>query len=178
MSNSGLILLILIIAVISTAGLLILQDKNYIPEDENIFCTQDAKLCSDGSYVGRVGPNCEFAVCPDNGGDDFKTSGTVVGRVSIGPLCPVEPCFSDQPSPYISRQLIFTPQGGGRPVDLPFYVDLKKDGSYSAELPESNYEVTLSDCDYMGCRYSLPKMIFVKANETQELDIDIDTGIR
>lgn len=28
-------------------------------------CTQEAKLCPDGSYVGRTGPNCEFAECPD-----------------------------------------------------------------------------------------------------------------
>ena len=27
-------------------------------------CTQEAKLCSDGSYVGRTGPNCEFTPCP------------------------------------------------------------------------------------------------------------------
>lgn len=29
-----------------------------------VFCTQDAKLCPDGSYVGRSGPNCSFAPCP------------------------------------------------------------------------------------------------------------------
>lgn len=29
-----------------------------------IVCTQDAKQCPDGSYVGRTGPNCEFAPCP------------------------------------------------------------------------------------------------------------------
>lgn len=29
-----------------------------------IVCTQEAKLCPDGSYVGRTGPNCEFTVCP------------------------------------------------------------------------------------------------------------------
>lgn len=28
-------------------------------------CTMEAKLCSDGSAVGRTGPNCEFAKCPD-----------------------------------------------------------------------------------------------------------------
>ena len=28
-------------------------------------CTAEAKLCPDGSSVGRVGPNCEFAPCPD-----------------------------------------------------------------------------------------------------------------
>lgn len=27
-------------------------------------CTMDAKLCPDGSAVGRTGPNCEFAECP------------------------------------------------------------------------------------------------------------------
>jgi hypothetical protein len=27
-------------------------------------CTQDVKICPDGSYVGRTGPNCEFAACP------------------------------------------------------------------------------------------------------------------
>ena len=27
-------------------------------------CTQEAKICPDGSSVGRTGPNCEFASCP------------------------------------------------------------------------------------------------------------------
>jgi len=27
-------------------------------------CTQEAMICPDGSSVGRVGPNCEFAPCP------------------------------------------------------------------------------------------------------------------
>ncbi|OGG41598.1 hypothetical protein A2837_00185 [Candidatus Kaiserbacteria bacterium RIFCSPHIGHO2_01_FULL_46_22] len=31
---------------------------------EEVACTQEAKLCPDGSYVGRVGPECEFAACP------------------------------------------------------------------------------------------------------------------
>jgi len=29
-----------------------------------IACTEEAKLCPDGSAVGRIGPNCEFALCP------------------------------------------------------------------------------------------------------------------
>lgn len=29
-----------------------------------VFCTQEAKLCPDGSSVGRTGPRCEFAPCP------------------------------------------------------------------------------------------------------------------
>ncbi len=34
-------------------------------DDEQVMCTMDAKLCPDGSYVSRHGPNCEFASCPD-----------------------------------------------------------------------------------------------------------------
>jgi hypothetical protein len=29
-----------------------------------IVCTQDVKLCPDGSYVGRVAPSCAFPICP------------------------------------------------------------------------------------------------------------------
>ncbi len=33
-----------------------------VPEPQP--CTQEAKLCPDGSSVGRTGPNCTFAPCP------------------------------------------------------------------------------------------------------------------
>jgi len=33
-------------------------------EDDAVFCTMDAKMCPDGSYVGRQGPSCAFAPCP------------------------------------------------------------------------------------------------------------------
>ena len=41
-----------------------------------IACTQEAKLCSDGSAVGRAGPYCEFAACPIANGatTTFETS--------------------------------------------------------------------------------------------------------
>lgn len=34
------------------------------PTPKPVACTQEAKLCPDGSYVGRTGPNCEFTACP------------------------------------------------------------------------------------------------------------------
>ena len=37
-------------------------------DDEMVFCTMDAKECPDGSYVGRVAPDCEFAPCPGEEG--------------------------------------------------------------------------------------------------------------
>lgn len=37
------------------------------PEPDMVACTMDAKMCPDGSFVGRVGPDCEFAACPSEG---------------------------------------------------------------------------------------------------------------
>ena len=34
------------------------------PESELRACTMDAKLCPDGSAVGRTGPDCTFPACP------------------------------------------------------------------------------------------------------------------
>ena len=33
-------------------------------DDTVTACTDEAKLCPDGSAVGRTGPKCEFAACP------------------------------------------------------------------------------------------------------------------
>jgi hypothetical protein len=33
-------------------------------DDDGIACTEDAKICPDGTGVGRVPPNCNFALCP------------------------------------------------------------------------------------------------------------------
>lgn len=35
-----------------------------VPSPQTQGCTQEAKVCPDGSSVGRTGPNCEFAPCP------------------------------------------------------------------------------------------------------------------
>jgi hypothetical protein len=34
------------------------------PPQEWTACPADAKQCPDGTFVGRVGPHCEFAACP------------------------------------------------------------------------------------------------------------------
>lgn len=56
------ILLVLIIAGL-TVGIFILLPKIFVAPGP-VACTLEAKLCPDGSYVGRVPPSCEFAPCP------------------------------------------------------------------------------------------------------------------
>jgi len=49
---------------------------------EPVYCTQETKLCPDGSHVGRTGLQCEFAPCPqpspedtvDEAGENWKTT--------------------------------------------------------------------------------------------------------
>jgi hypothetical protein len=56
---------ILIILIILTGVLfsLVFIIKELKPS-EPIGCTMEAKLCSDGSYVSRILPNCDFEQCP------------------------------------------------------------------------------------------------------------------
>jgi len=56
--------LIIIISILIVIGGLIGFGYSIFKKGKPVACTQEAKLCSDGSYVGRTGPNCEFALCP------------------------------------------------------------------------------------------------------------------
>ncbi len=48
----------------ATPRCLIPETEDMCPPKEKIACTLEARLCPDGSSVGRTGPNCEFAPCP------------------------------------------------------------------------------------------------------------------
>ena len=39
--------------------------KGRVSEPEQVFCTMEALICPDGSYVGRTGPKCAFTACPN-----------------------------------------------------------------------------------------------------------------
>lgn len=59
---------VIIIAILLIAGgVYAFTALNGEPADEQVFCTMDARLCPDGSSVGRVPPDCEFAACPSGG---------------------------------------------------------------------------------------------------------------
>ncbi|MDP3953901.1 MAG: GerMN domain-containing protein [bacterium] len=56
------ILIVLVILVGAWLGLRFIIGESPL---EPVACTMDAKLCSDGSYVARVSPDCDFAPCPE-----------------------------------------------------------------------------------------------------------------
>src|SRR3990167_167539 len=62
-----IIIILLVLVGIFGGYVLMNQSKNVSPEPTptpgQTACTQEAKLCPDGSSVGRTGPNCEFEQC-------------------------------------------------------------------------------------------------------------------
>lgn len=70
LSKAVALLLFILLPILSF--LLGMNYQNIINNLQNInnqqkACTFEAKICPDGSAVGRSGPNCEFAPCPTMG---------------------------------------------------------------------------------------------------------------
>ena len=58
--------LIALIILVVLAGIFAFFVKNFlILTEKKIVCTQETKLCPDGSYVSRIPPQCDFAPCPE-----------------------------------------------------------------------------------------------------------------
>lgn len=72
LSVKNLLLSLLFLAVFVSGVVYFLRTKK---STEQIVCTQEAKQCPDGSYVVRIGPSCEFALCSEGKADlsDWKT---------------------------------------------------------------------------------------------------------
>ncbi len=103
--------------------------------------------------------------------------GTLEGRVSVGPLCPVEPCPTTTNNPYIGHKLRLTSTTMG-PTPVPIEILLADDGTFRATVPAGTYRVDVTACLWLGCSRSLPVMTTVQATQTTMLNVDIDTGIR
>lgn len=63
------VLVIATVAAVSVGSFLIYSNysnnrSKITPAPNQVACTQEVKLCPDGTSVGRTGPNCEFAECP------------------------------------------------------------------------------------------------------------------
>jgi hypothetical protein len=175
----ALSLLIVAGSILPTA--FVIQDVSLASAGE-IPCTVEARLCPDGSSVGRIPPSCDFAPCPaeaDKAATVLHPPGKISGKVRVGPLCPIEPCPVSMPNPYSSRQIVLEPVDDGTGIAVPaLHMRIKPDGRFEGEAPAGVYRLTITDCQFLGCRHSLPKTVIIEADKVAEIDIDIDTGIR
>ncbi len=165
---------LLVLAVWSGFGMGALKNT-----DEPIACTMDAKICPDGSAVGRTGPKCEFAPCPNEENNTSSggrvAAGYIVGQVTIGPFCPVEqagrPCTMPSEA-YSTRNVIVYESNG---TTIREKVALDNEGTFKITLGPGTYWVQIEPA---GIGPGEKKQVTVTSFETTTVNFDIDTGIR
>ena len=60
-----ILFLIAVVAVVGAGTWVAFFRTPASPDTPGVWaCNADAKICPDGSAVGRTGPNCEFVACP------------------------------------------------------------------------------------------------------------------
>jgi hypothetical protein len=59
-----IVVLVIVISVFIVGGVVFWKSHDGLNMKMEKACTLEAKICPDGSSVGRSGPNCEFAACP------------------------------------------------------------------------------------------------------------------
>jgi hypothetical protein len=103
---------IIILIVIATVGMFIWQmQKNQpgIPQSITPIvkkaCTMEAKLCPDGSSVGRMGANCKFAPCSEGNNSECVKEGESIGAVYPG-VMPKKCC--EGLTPVIPKNIVGT----------------------------------------------------------------------
>ena len=168
----GIYMVVLVIVTIVSGMVYIEHQMSPVYPIIPVACTLEAKLCPDGSYVGRREPNCEFAKC-----HNVIMMGTIKENVTEGPICPVEqegvPC-PVPPEAYTSREVILYKADG---VTILKRIHFLADGTYSFQVSPGTYIIDIPH-QSIGGSGELPKNITVKSGETLEVNFSIDTGIR
>jgi hypothetical protein len=105
-----------------------------------------------------------------------QQSGVLEGKVSIGPITPVQQItpVPTQPGVYAARKVLIYDRYHSQLIET---VSLDDNGNYHVGLAAGTYVV---DINHAGIDRSLevPKTVKIEANSTVVLNISIDTGIR
>ena len=171
--------IIVVLCVIIYASVYFYMERNSAPSG-GVACTLEAKECPDGSYVGRTGPNCEFAACsPANNSTSTATStlakNNVEGIVLRGPTCPVERIPPDPacaPRPY---QTTISISKSSDPSNMISTVQSNASGTFNTSLSVGKYIFhAASGSLYPRCEDTLVNIVA----GTNDITISCDTGIR
>lgn len=55
---------VIAVLVVALAGMIFFFYPHPANAPQGVACTMEAKICPDGTAVGRTGPKCEFVACP------------------------------------------------------------------------------------------------------------------
>ncbi len=174
----GLIVVIIGIVFIATKSKT--QTVFPAPQPQPVACTQEAKQCPDGSYVGRTGPQCQFSACPIGSvttpPQPISSTSGITGIVSLGPTCPV---MRNQPDPQCADKpyqttLAVKTEDGTKTIST-FTSDAT--GKFEVNLPSGIYVITSATNNFYP-RCSSNGSVVVNPNRFTTTTISCDTGIR
>jgi hypothetical protein len=142
-----------------------------------IACPMDARLCPDGSYVGRIGPNCEFAACPPYSSPAGASSDSGIrGIVLLGPTCPVvsyppDPACADRP---FAANLVVTTSDRARLITT---FSSAADGSFVVPLAPGEYAIR-NAAGANPLPHCSQDAVIVQPHAFTDITVSCDTGIR
>lgn len=184
MQNKGSVVIILIIALALVgigASYYLGTQKARTPESYPIEvpdrkdngnvtgCTMEAKICPDGTAVGRSGPNCEFAPCPgESSGTDAKDWKTYTNE-GYGFLLKYPPKYqalTDSENLYGWKNGVVLFYDGGQSYDLAIQVWNSSD-EYKEEYKDTS---NITEYEVNGKIFTL-----LNANNNPEVDEMIST---
>jgi len=129
-----------------------------------------------GMLIGLIVMTIFVSGCAQN---KISDKGYLEGKITIGPLCPVERIPPDpgcQPTQETYNAWpIAVYMSNSKIIDITPNLD----GTYKVELSPGDYIVKLENQQASGIgRNNLPATVTIRPNATTILDISIDTGIR
>jgi hypothetical protein len=173
---------IAVIVIVATGGVYWYFFKT---QPEQIACTMEARLCPDGSYVGRTGPKCEFTPCPNitstsskNGtGQEeiFPYNSGIQGTVMLGSMCPVQRIPPDpncDDKPYQTLITIFHTSDLEHASAI---INSDAKGVFSISLPPGDYTLEAGGSNFPRCDHP---QVTVGSDSYTSIAISCDTGIR
>lgn len=190
MKNLKIVTAAIIFLGIAIVAVVIIRAKSSnttSPTPIQTACTDEAKLCPDGTYVGRTGSQCQFSTCPSviiatttattTPPSAQKINGGISGTVLLGPTCPVmrnppDPQCADKP--YATSLEVTTVDG--TKVITRFSSDTQ--GKFKVNVPPGEYIIRSIPTNNFYPRCGTSETIRVKLHEFTNAPVSCDTGIR
>jgi hypothetical protein len=124
-------------------------------------------------YVQPLGPagassssSTTLSTSTSGSSQDLAIAGKVSVVICKEPAIMNASACNPPPDFYSSRQLVLT-QSPSNPFSLP----LNSDGSFTGRVPAGTYQVSITQCDFLGCNLPRPGNITVAASQDRNYSI-------
>jgi hypothetical protein len=170
---------LLLIGALIIIGVFLVANRDALqsatPTLQSYECDADARICPDGSIVGRTGEHCEFSECPGvipTSSDTIYGVAVLRGVVVISSTCEIETVPPDpfcSPKTHQTDVLAIDPASGIATANTRAALN----GEYVLDLPPGTYIIRAVGGDNIRCE---DFEIALEEGERRSLNISCDQG--